>query len=318
MRFVVVVWLCVGLRYARAEPLTPWSHGVSSDRQAEANVLFDQGNQLFAQQAHGPALEKYKAAVAIWDHPMVRFNMAVTEIRLDHVLEAARDLEAAMQFGEAPFSADLYRQALDYQILLKGRTGTLEVSCAQAKVQVALDGKSWFECPGTRSVRVIAGEHVVAGDLEGFLNRSSRLVVAGGVVARHHVRLVSLEAASHLEYPSPRWVPWTIAGGGAAISLAGLGFYLAGKNGIDQFHRDFANACAMGCEADLSDHPLLRRERDDAVLKGQIALSLMIAGGATTLGGVVFAILNRPTRKLPTLELAPQPGGMSAAVGWTF
>jgi hypothetical protein len=318
IRLVIAAWLGLGFHHARAEPATPWAQGVPDSQQARANVLFDAGNQLFAQQAHGPALEKYQAAVAIWDHPMIHFNMAVTEVRLDRVLDAAHDLEAALRFGPAPFSPELYRQALDYQILLTGRIGTLEVSCDQAKAQVALDGKPWFECPGKHRLQVIAGDHVVAAELAGFLDRSSHVVVAGGAIAVHDLHLVSLEAASYMAYPSPRWLPWTIAGGGAAVSLAGLGFYLSGKTGIDQFHNDFSNACAMGCEADLSNHPLLRRERDSAVLKGKIAVSLLVAGGAVTVAGVVFAILNRPTRKLPRLEVEPRPGGLAATMGWAF
>jgi energy-converting hydrogenase Eha subunit G len=113
-------------------------------------------------------------------------------------------------------------------------------------------------------------------------------------------------------------LPWTIAGSGVAVAAGGLAFYLAGKNQIESFHNDVANACAKGCKADLSDQPALRRERDGAVLKGQIAATMMIAGGAVAAGGLVLAILNRPVRKLPRIEVAPTPGGMTASVGWEF
>ena len=81
----------------------------------QANALFAEGNQLFAQQAHAPALEKYKAAIALWDHPLIRFNMAVTEIRLDRILEAADDLDERCATATTPFTPELYQQALDYQ-----------------------------------------------------------------------------------------------------------------------------------------------------------------------------------------------------------
>jgi hypothetical protein len=317
-RFVMVVVLVAGLRHAGADPAPPWAQGVETSRQDQANVLFDAANQLFAQQAHGPALVKYEAAIALWDHPMIRFNMAVTEIRLDRILEADRDLERAMRFGQAPFTPELYQQALDYQSLLRGRIGDIEVDCRQGEVQVLLDGKPWFECPGKHTMRVIAGEHVIVGERPGFLTSSSRVFVAGGAVTAQRIELVSLEDAAHLEYPRPRWMPWSIAGGGAALAAGGLGFYLAGKNQLESFHRDFANLCTSGCAADLSDHALLRRERDGALLKGKIAVSMMVAGGAVTVGGVVLAILNRPTRRLPQLEAAPTRGGMTASVGWTF
>lgn len=316
-RVVVIALVIAGLGRAHADP-TPWTRDVPDARQDQARALFEDGNQLFAQQAHGPALDRYRAALALWDHPMIRFNMAVTEIRLDRVLDADEDLQASLRFGAAPFSPELYQQALDYRTLLAGRIGELEASCAQPGVQVLLDGKPWFTGPGERRVRVLAGEHVVAADRAGFVPQSSRVVVAGRAVASHRVELISLDAATHLEYPRPRWIPWTVAGGGAAIALGGLAFYLTGRNQMDAFHSDFANLCAGGCEADLSNHPVLRRERDSAVLQGKIAVSMITAGGAVAIGGVVLAILNRPIRTLPQLEVAPTRGGAAASAGWRF
>jgi hypothetical protein len=181
-----------------------------------------------------------------------------------------------------------------------------------------LDGKPWFPCPGQHRFRVLSGEHVVVGERAGFLTRSSRVLVAGGAVAVERVALISLEAASRLEYPRPRWIPWTIVGGGLVVAAGGLGFYLVGKNEIESFHNDFASVCARGCNADLSDQPALRRSRETAILEGQIAASLMITGAVITAGGIVLAILNRPIRKLPQIEAAPTRGGVFGSVGWTF
>lgn len=317
-RLVIAAFLLAGLSPVHADPAPPWAQGIPKSQQDQASALFEEGNQLFAQQAHGPALEKYEAAISLWDHPMIRFNMAVTEIRLDRILAADRDLAQAMRFGDAPFTPALYQQALDYRALLGGRVGEIEIACDQTGVQVSLDGKPWFACPATRRVRVLAGEHVIVGERAGYLTRSGRVFVAGGAVTAQRVDLVSLEAAAHLEYPRPRWIPWTITAGGAAVALGGLGVYLAGRNQMESFHSEFANLCARGCAADLSDQTLLRRERDGAVLKGKIAVSMWAAGGAVMASGVVLAILNRPIRKLPTIEAAPTPGGMAASVGWRF
>lgn len=317
-RIVAAALLVVGLPHARADTPSPWSGRVSNTQQDRANALFDEGNQLFAQQAHGPALAKYKAALAIWDHPMIRFNMAVTEIRLDQILEASIDLEEALRFGKTPFPPELYEQALDYQTLLKGRIGELEIRCEQGEVKVQVDGKPWLTCPGARRHRVLAGEHAIVAERAGFLPRSARVVVGGGSVVVQSIVLVSLDAATYLEYPYPRWIPWTIAGGGAAIALGGLGFYVSGKNQLAAFHNEFANECTMGCEADLSDRTLLQGERDGAIRKGKIAATMMVAGGAIIVGGLVFLVLNRPTRKLPHIEAVPTAGGVSATVGWEF
>lgn len=54
------------------------------------------------------------------------------------------------------------------------------------------------------------------------------------------------------------------------------------------------------------------------MLKGKIAVSMLVAGGAVTVGGVVLAILNRPIRKLPRIEAGPTPGGIAATAAWKF
>src|SRR4030095_7185958 len=127
----------------------PWAQGVAQDVQDKASKLYEEGNTLFAQQAHAPALEKYKQAIALWEHPLIRFNMAVTEIRLERILEAADDLEKSLTYGDKPFKPELYQQALDYQALVKGRVGFIEASCDQPGTKLMLAGKPWFEGPRT-------------------------------------------------------------------------------------------------------------------------------------------------------------------------
>lgn len=296
----------------------PWATGVSDAQQARANEAFAEGNLLFTQLAHAPALEKYKAAIALWDHPMIRFNMAVTLIRLDRVLEAADELERALRYGDQPFDPDLYQQARDYQALIRRQLGYLEITCDQPDTELVLDGKPWFTGPGTKTIRVTTGEHTVVAARTGYLTRSRNLVVAGGTTVTERLELVPIEAAVVLRYRHPKWLPWTVAGAGAALALGGLGFSLAGRRQMDRFAQHFVEECPGGCEADLSMHPDLADERDGAELKGNLGASLMIVGGAIAIGGVVWGIINRPTRHLPTVEATPTPGGVTARAGWRF
>ena len=160
MKALLVLLLLCGVAAADV----PWAENVSKESQSKANTLFAEGNELFAQQAHAPALEKYKAAIALWDHPLIEFNMAVTLVRLDRILEAADALDKALRFGAAPFpAAEQHQQALDYQKLIAGRVGTLEITC-DAPAMVLLDGQAWLNCPGKRTARVLAGEHVIVGE----------------------------------------------------------------------------------------------------------------------------------------------------------
>jgi hypothetical protein len=310
---LLAVLLAAGVAHADNKP---WAQGVAQKTQDEANALFADANTLFARQAHAAALEKYRAAIALWDHPLIRFNMAVTLIRLDRVLEAADELDQALRYGNTPFEADHYQQALDYKALLAGRVGTIEASCEQAGAHVLLDGKPWFDCPNTRKQRVLAGEHAVVGERDGYLTRSLRLVVTGGSTMREKLELVPLDSAVALEYPTRRWIPWTIAGGGAAIAVSGLAVLFAGRSQMDKFSNEFRMACPQGCS--LSTQPLLADERSSAQLKGTVGVSMIVAGGAVAASGVVWAILNKPRRVMPTVEVTPSHGGASASVGWQF
>ena len=301
-----------------AEP-KPWADGIPDAAQKQASALYEEGNTLFAQQAHAPALEKYRAAVDLWDHPLIQFNLAVTLIRLDRILEAAEHLDRALRYQAAPYKDELYQQALDYQRLVQGRVGFVEASCAQAGAKVLLDGKRWFNCPGTQKVRAMAGEHTLVGELSGFLTASQPLIVLGGTTVTKKVTLLPLDTAVKYEYPRRRWIPWTITVAGAALGLAGGGIWFAGRSQMKTFDRNFAAECTTtGCAKDLSDHLALRDQRDGAKLKGTIGITMMVAGGAVMLGGIVMTAMNRPKRVLPNMEVIPSEGGITASAGWSF
>jgi hypothetical protein len=308
---------------ARAYADVPWAQGVAKHKQTQANALFAEANQLFAQQAHAPALDKYKAAVALWDHPLIQFNMAVTLVRLDRILEAAEALDRALRFDAAPFPApEQYQQALDYQKLVAGRVGTIGAECKQQGVAILLDGKPWFTCPGTQSTRVLAGEHVVVAEAKGMMTVSRRSVVVGRGSSMATFELYPIDDVVKLEYPTPRWIPWTVAGAGAAIGLGGLGLWFAGQSAMDRFDARAGMLCQPdGCSKGLDQNETerdLKRQRDNAKLEGSIGIGMMVAGGAIAIGGVVWAVINRPNRVLPSLEVAPTTGGVRASAAFRF
>lgn len=302
---------------ARAEK--PWEAGVSADTRSRAQALFEEGNGLFAQQAYQPALEKYRAAIALWDHPVIRLNMVATELRLDRVLEAAEHLDAALRFGTAPFDKDEREKAEGYGKAIAARAGHVEASCDERGAQVSLDGKPWFVCPGTRSQRVLPGEHTLLGEKRDYLTVSRRVVVTAGATASVTLPLVQLEDAVQYEYRVPRWAPWTVAGGAGGVALVGLGFWLAGNAQMDRFEAAFAKRCPDGCRADLSDVADLEADEESAERKGTIAVAMLVSGGAIVIGGVIWgAFLNRPRRVVPAIDVQATPGGVAASAAWRF
>lgn len=311
----------VAPRSAAAED-SPWSTGVSSDRQAQANKLFAEGNELYAQQAHGPAAEKYRAALELWDHPLIRYNLATALIRLDKPLEASEELEKALRYGSQPFKPELYSSAQDYQALLKGRVGWLEVSCEQAGTKISIDGKPLFNCPGSQKVRILAGEHSVGGEQKDFLSVNRRVVVPGGDTLKESIKLIPLDQAVVLKYKYPRWVPWTVAGVSAGVAAGGLLTYLSGRSLMADYDQRFSANYPKGIsEEDLKADAStgLYEQRESAKTRGTIGISLMAAGGVGVAAGVIFAlVINRPYRELPNVEVSPTVGGATANVSLRF
>ena len=317
-RLAIALTLAASIARADEAP-TPWSQGVSPERQAAANALRAEANQLFAEQAHAAALAKYSAALAQWDHPTIRFNMAVTLIRLDRFLEAAEAIDGALRWGSEPFTPEKYQQALDYKTLIDRQVGTIEVSCTQPGARVRLDGKSWFACPGTEKRRVVAGEHTVVGEAEGYVTLSRPVNVTGKGAFRVDVALVTLESAVKLEYPTPAPIPWTVAIAGAVIGLAGVPVWYTALQQRDRFQQQYERECAARCEEDLSQHPALRDQHESAQLTANVAVAMWITGGTLATAGVIWALVfNRPKRVLPNVEIVPTANGATARAQWRF
>ncbi len=320
--WLVAVLAMVGPATAAADPDGPWKAGVSEADQQRANALFDEANKLFGEQAHAVALDKYRAAISIWDHPVIRFNMAVTLVRLDRMLEAADALDAALRFGKTPFTDESYAEVLDYRKLVQGRVGEVEASCSQADAYVVLDGKRWFGCPGTHKTRVLVGEHTVTGEHPSLLARPQRVVVSGGVISNVRVDLQSYEYSFSYERRFQTWVPWTVTGAGAVLLGAGILLQLDANSLMDDYDRDVAQLCAvMGCDLGNpqpgSPEERLVDLRERAESRNRIALVTIGAGAITAAAGVVLLVLNRPTRR-PIVNATVSGNAASATVGWSF
>lgn len=297
----------------------PWADGVAQTERDQATALFDQGNNDFAQKAYASAVESYRAALAHWDHPLIRFNLAVGLLRLDRPLEASPELTRALQFGSQPFTDELYRQALDYQALLKRLVGRVVVRCEQRGVEVSLDGKPWFRCPGTHEREVLVGAHTLVGELANHLTASHRVDVQGDRTSTQELRLVSIESTVRFEYRYRRWVPFAVAGGGLVLGIGGALAWNQGDNFTQEHAREFARLCPIGCMPDelpRADRDELDAKAASARLWNRLGIGLVIAASATLATGIVMVVRNRPRRTAPTLGVTA--GGMGATATWRF
>lgn len=120
----------------------------------------------------------------------------------------------------------------------------------------------------------------------------------------------------------PRWIPWTVFGGGLALTGFGL---LVEKVAIDDanaYDQAVASTCSVnGCNLSNPQTPeerALNDLRERAESRDKIAAVVMIAGAATLVTGIVLVVLNKPIARKVTVDVVPAPGGASTSVGWRF
>lgn len=155
-----------------------WAEGVSESEQAVAFEFYSAGNREFVEMRYSQALAKYREAIRHWDHPAIRFNMAICLINLDQIVEARDNLERSLAHGVAALGADAHAQALTQRMLLDGKLARLTLDCPEPDEEVMIDGKLVFKGPGTVEQFLLPGEHQVVATKPGFLPASRKIVLA--------------------------------------------------------------------------------------------------------------------------------------------
>src|SRR5262245_65972045 len=121
---------------ADRKPETPWSRGVPEAAQKRALQLFQDGNALLEQQKYTEAVAKYELALAAWDHPNIRFNMALCLINMRQPLAACDHLQQALRFGDAPLGKRLFVEAKRTASILDSSLSVLTVTASQPEIRV--------------------------------------------------------------------------------------------------------------------------------------------------------------------------------------
>jgi hypothetical protein len=300
----------------------PWAVGVAKADQDAALELYAAGNREFAESRFAQALAKYKEALQHWDHPAIRFNMAVCLINLDQPLEAHDNLEHSLAYGEPPLGPDAYGQGLTYRKLLAAQLGRLTVACPQPGTQVSLDGKVLFTGPGSIDQIVLPGEHQVVATKVGFLTESKTLVAVAGKPLTYEVRAVAIAGPTIVRRWSS-WLPWAVLAGGGLLTGGGAWSYVAAGRNFDRYDASVARYCAQRCSAeDLAGFADLRRYQDHGNAEQIAAFTLFVAGGAAVLGGVAGLILNQPRVESDARQVQPvvaaSAGGTTISLRWSF
>ena len=271
----------------------PWRVGVSSEQQAEALRLFEEGNASFVRSEYAVALAAYESAIAHWDHPAILFNMTVCLVHLDEPVAALEALQRALRYGQGPLDDGLYAEARTYEKLLLGRLALLRIACAEKDADVRLDGRPLFVGPGEDEVWLLPGAHQAVVRKDGFLTASRELDLRASERTELEVELIPLDAVVRQER---RWHPaieWSVLGGGVAALGVGVALFFDARAKFDDFDAAVADRCPAGCApGELPGNVTDLRGRARA--EHYASLVLFGVGGAAVVTGVVLALLNQP------------------------
>lgn len=228
VRVWVAAWVVVGVPESWAQNITTspttgrWMAGTTLQQRREANALFEDGNKLMDELAFADADKKYRAAIEKWNHPAFHFNRAIAQINLLQPIEAYRSIMSALKYGDAPFSPEKYKRALDYKETLDRTLAHVNIVCQQQGVVVTLDGKFLFTGPGGYQDVIRPGTHQLVATMDGYITETRDLVGDAGETSEIEVRLrPTLRIQSTRRWA--RWKPWTVVASGA-VALGVSGF----------------------------------------------------------------------------------------------
>jgi hypothetical protein len=302
----------------------PWAQGVSGAEQAIALELYNAGNLEFAESRFAQAIGKYREAIGHWDHPAIRFNIAVVLINLGQPVEARENVVRSLVHGAAALSADAYAQAQTYQKLLDAQLGHARITCQEPGATVTLDGKLLFTSPGIVDLFLLPGEHQMVATKPGFITVSKMLVLVAGKLTAYDIPAIEAKAVPRNVRRWAPWKPWAVVGSGGAIGVAGMVVYAFAGKQFAAHDRLVAAKCGGGCTADVlaAMYPEIPRRKSHAENEQIVAFSLLSAGGAVFVAGLVGVVMNQsrlqlePRRPVPAIALIP--GGLQVSANWRF
>lgn len=271
----------------------PWVEGVPLEHRRQAYALFLEGNTIIKDGLFPRAVEKYKAALDLWEHPAFHYNLGIAQMNLDQIVDAYQRFQAARQHGPRPIGEDKYKQAQVYLNLLGNQLAEIEVICEEPDAEVVLDGKILFRGPGRQHVLVRPGGHRAEAVKPGRLPDGRQLVLDPG--SRKIVTLAP-QLPLHLS-TTRRWpqsLPWAVAGAGAVVLAAAGGMDFYSSRLFHRFDGEFDELCpaAVGCKD--SEVPRdLRAKLDRAYTWQWAARATYVAGGLTVATSAALLYLNR-------------------------
>lgn len=296
----------------------PWARGVPEEQQAIARSLHAAGNAEFVEGRYAQALVKYREALRHWDHPSIRFNMAVCLIHLDQLVEAKDNLDRSLAYNGTALDDAAHAQALAYRQTLDALLAHVAATSSEPGAAVAVDGKYWFSGPGTAELYLLPGQHQLAATKPGF---RTTVVAFVGVAGKR----VAFDLQQSPE-PQARtsWPYWKhVLGGGALLVAVGVATYASARGDLADYNQGIAERCPHGCSSAMySSFTDLQAMKESASTKRIIAFSVLSGGGVAALVGVLGLLLDRPPSGPEPYRAEPvlsnSRGATALSLRWRF
>jgi tetratricopeptide (TPR) repeat protein len=296
----------------------PWYEASTAEAQERAKALFAKAIEKHQQLLREDATELYEQALAHWDNPDIRWNLALVLEDLGRYLRAHQQLDRVLRWGEA-LGIERLRQVQARMLALETqRLARIDAESSESGADIKLDGQLWFRGADRRSAPVLPGTHSIAAVKAGYFSVTRSVYVTAGQEA--HVAL-PMDADHLIETRRwATWKPWAVVAAGAVVAAAGSALEVQAFAQRTTAATALEDRChTLICEP--SPSPALY---DRAMTKHAFAIGAFAAGGAALAFGVVLAWLNQPRRQHtearppPRIELtpilAPQQAEISALV----
>jgi hypothetical protein len=147
---------------------------------AEAKQRFDRGLDLYSEGEYPLALIEFTRAYELVPNYRVLYNIAQVGIQLGQYANARRALEEYVQKGSATLSEDRRAGVARDLEMLERRTAFLEIKVNVVGAEVLVDDLVVGKSPLSPALLVDAGVHRISVRHTGYLQRMSRVTLAGG------------------------------------------------------------------------------------------------------------------------------------------
>lgn len=287
---LVATILATGTVYGQPEDKDggkPWAQGVSKADQDTARKLFREGNGLLKDSLFVKAAQKYREAVAHWDHPAIHYNLVLALLNLDQPIEVFHSIERAIRFQQAPLGQDKFDHAMRYKKLTEKQLAWVEISCDVPGAKVSLDGKEIFVGPGRQEAMVRIGSHTFTARKPGLITASESLLLGPAEKSKIELKLFTVAELTRYRRKWATWKPMAVVGGGAAVTILGGIFHVMARSNFHSYD-DGIVACG-GCVPDSG----LAGKKDSAEWQQTAAIVSYTVGGLAMAAGATLVYMNR-------------------------